>query len=99
MRHLDSKLVFAAIVSAMMSACIPYYGPDVSQYSPATRPEGIATARISGRRKPTRWRGGHNRLTLSLHAHPQDQAFLPEQIDALVGDVEVEGLARDAAHV
>ena len=44
MRHLDSKLVFAAIVSVMMSACIPYYGPDVSQYSPATRPEGIATA-------------------------------------------------------
>lgn len=44
MRHLDNKLVFAGIVSAMISACIPYYGPEVNQYSPATRPEGIATA-------------------------------------------------------
>ena len=44
MRHLDNKLVFAGIVSVMMSACIPYYGPETNQYSPATRPEGIATA-------------------------------------------------------
>ena len=44
MRYRDNRLVFAGIVSLMMSACIPYYGPEVRQFSPATRPEGIATA-------------------------------------------------------
>lgn len=44
MPHLDSRLAFAGIVSVMMSACIPYYGPETNQYSPASRPAGIAAA-------------------------------------------------------
>lgn len=37
-----SHLAFAGLVSALMSACIPYYGPDVNEFAPATRPAGIA---------------------------------------------------------
>ena len=43
MRNFHNKLVFAGIVSFMMSACIPYYGPDVHELAPATRPAGIAS--------------------------------------------------------
>ena len=37
-----SPLAFAGLMSALMSACIPYYGPDVNEFAPATRPAGIA---------------------------------------------------------
>lgn len=37
-----SQLAFAGLMSALMSACIPYYGPDVNEFAPATRPAGIA---------------------------------------------------------
>lgn len=37
-----SHLAFAGLMSALMSACIPYYGPDVNEFAPATRPAGIA---------------------------------------------------------
>ena len=37
-----SHLAFASLMSALMSACIPYYGPDVNEFAPATRPAGIA---------------------------------------------------------
>lgn len=37
-----SQLAFAGLMSALMSACIPYYGPDINEFAPATRPAGIA---------------------------------------------------------
>ena len=37
-----SPLAFAGLMSALMSACIPYYGPDVNEFAPVTRPAGIA---------------------------------------------------------
>lgn len=37
-----TNLAFASLMSALMSACIPYYGPDVNEFAPATRPAGIA---------------------------------------------------------
>lgn len=37
-----SQLAFAGLLSALMSACIPYYGPDVNEFAPVTRPAGIA---------------------------------------------------------
>ena len=43
MPHLDSKLILAGIMSLVMSACVPYYGPDVREFGPATRPAGIAS--------------------------------------------------------
>ena len=43
MPHLDKRLTFIGVVSVTMLACIPYYGPDVNELSPATRPAGIAS--------------------------------------------------------
>lgn len=37
-----SQLAFARLMSALMSACVPYYGPDVNEFAPATRPAGVA---------------------------------------------------------
>lgn len=37
-----SQFAFAGLTCALMSACIPYYGPDVNEFAPATRPAGIA---------------------------------------------------------
>lgn len=42
MTHLRHRFVRAGIVCLLMSACIPYYGPQVSELAPATRPAGIA---------------------------------------------------------
>ena len=43
MAHLQHRFVRAGIVCLLMSACIPYYGPRVSELAPATRPAGIAS--------------------------------------------------------
>ena len=43
MPHLQHQLIRAGIVCLLMSACIPYYGPNVSELVPATRPAGIAS--------------------------------------------------------
>ena len=43
MAHLPHYLVRAGIICVLMSACIPYYGPRVSELAPATRPAGIAS--------------------------------------------------------
>ena len=43
MPRLDKQLIFAAVMSLMMSACTPWYGPDLAEHAPATRPAGIAS--------------------------------------------------------
>ena len=42
MAHLQHRLIRAGIVGLLMSSCIPYYGPDVNEFAPATRPAGNA---------------------------------------------------------
>ena len=43
MAHLQHRFILAGIVCLLTSACIPYYGPRVSELAPATRPAGIAS--------------------------------------------------------
>lgn len=43
MPRLDQRLIFAGVMSLMMSACTPWYGPTLSEHAPATRPAGIAS--------------------------------------------------------
>ena len=43
MAHLQHQVIRAGIICVLMSACIPYYGPRVSELAPATRPAGIAS--------------------------------------------------------